>query len=419
MKNWTGIISLCLGSIAVACGTKNQENRTDGLHVIRIEEAMQNQTDLALSDLGKTYAYVPLETTDSSIITISSVTAMAVTDRLILVGAQHIPLKAFDKKTGRYIGQLGGIGNGPTEYPSGRRFQPDPVTGNIYVQIAPNRYQCYDPQGGYVGPVAWEEAAQGMVVTPYFLADRLYSYVNVPTERTSALAYMYELPSGEKRDSLPVRWGSDIPEGKFKTVLPLVGSEIIGGMALFVQFQNDKWTYGCRFQPPYWYQDDELRLKDFYCDTIFAVKGFDRLEPRAVFEMGKLGGFDRFENSEAMAGKFIVTRVLETDNVIYFNLIKDMYDIDGWLKGRLHPTYCGIYDKASGTTKIMKQAPIPDDLAGLPGFTIYNISTDGELIVCYQTEDLIEAREHMPESQQPDWLKQLKEDDNPVLLLIR
>ena len=373
-----------------------------------------------MSALGKEFRYVPLETTDSSIITISAVTTLAVTDRLILVGARNVPLKAFDKQTGRYLGQIGQIGNGPTEYPNARNFQTDPVNGHIYVKVTPTRYQQYDSQGNYSGSVGWDESARGMLITPYFLGDKLYNYVNIPTDQTTALAYSYELRTGDRCDSLPLRWGKEVPAGKCKLVLPVIGSEVLGGMALFVQFENDRWTYGFQNKTPYWYSNGRLRLKDFYCDTIFTVNGFDRLQPQVIFDMGNYGGFDRYEKSETMTGKFIITRILETGNVIYFNLMKNMYDIDHWIKGAPNPPYCGVYDKKTGVTRIMKKLAIDNDqVEKLPGFIVYDVSDAGELVVCYQTEDLMEAREKMPETVRPAWLKQLKEDDNPVILLIK
>lgn len=110
---------------------------------------------------------------------------------------------------------------------------------------------------------------------------------------------------------------------------------------------------------------------------------------------------------------------METEHVVYFNLFQNMYDVDSWLKGRNSLAYAGVYNKATGVTKIQESAGIENSLEGLPRFSVYNVSTAGELVVCYQTETLIEAREKMLSEEQPEWLKQLQEDDNPVILLIK
>ena len=54
----------------------------------------------------------------------------------------------------------------------------------------------------------------------------------------------------------------------------------------------------------------------------------------------------------------------------------------------------------------------------MPDVCINTLATDGAWVGVYQTQELIEARENIPTEQQPDWLKNLKDDDNPVILLI-
>ncbi|WP_106832273.1 6-bladed beta-propeller [Parabacteroides pacaensis] len=411
-------LSFCISLLILVGCKSNQSGDTEGKQaVIHVEEAYQNPVQLTLSDLGDDLEYIPLETTDSSIVAISSVTTMAVSDKLIIIGARNVPLKAFDKKSGRYIGQIGSIGGGPTEYPNGTNFQIDPKTNKIYVRVTNNKYQCYDASGKFLKTVTWDELAKGVAVTPYFLEDQLYSYVNIPTNFTTVLSYLYNLQTGEKIDSL--RWKEELPEKGCKILVPLAGSEIFGGRALLGQLDNEKWTYGNQKNTGYWYLNNRLYMKNVYCDTVFTVKGFDNLKPRMIFDMGKLGGFTRYEKSDAMTNKFIITRVLETENIIYFTMMKNLFDLQGWQKGMYNPPYYGVYNKQTGLTKIMEGGAIKNNVEGLPGFTVYNTSTKGELVVCLQSGDLMEAREKIPASEQPEWLKQLKEEDNPVILLIQ
>jgi hypothetical protein len=55
----------------------------------------------------------------------------------------------------------------------------------------------------------------------------------------------------------------------------------------------------------------------------------------------------------------------------------------------------------------------------MPKACVYTLSTDGYWVVVYQADQLAEARENIPTENQPDWLKNLKEDDNPVILLVK
>ena len=57
-----GVMTLALG----ACSTTSQKNEAQGQ--IDIVPAFENPTELKVSHLGKNIRYVPLETTDSSLI---------------------------------------------------------------------------------------------------------------------------------------------------------------------------------------------------------------------------------------------------------------------------------------------------------------------------------------------------------------
>lgn len=412
-------LSICV-AVLTGCSGKNQTDYDAVPNVIDVEEAFHNRKNITLTDLGEQVRYIPLETTDSSVVAVSSLTAMAVTDKFILIGASSVPITVFDKENGRYVGQVGQIGNGPEEYPHGTNFMADPITQTIYVRISPTKYQSYDAKGKFLKTVSWEESARGTIVAPYFMGDKFFTYVNLPSEHTTVFSYSYDGAGGEKSDSLPVKGDNKFPGGKPKLVLPLVGAEVLGGKTYLMQFENNKWTYGHQNNNAYWHLHGELRMKDTFNDTIFAMKDdFRHPVPEIVFHMGKWGGFERYEEAGVMTDKLIVTRVMETEHVVYFNLFQNMYDVDSWLKGRNSLAYAGVYNKATGVTKIQESAGIENSLEGLPRFSVYNVSTAGELVVCYQTETLIEAREKMLSEEQPEWLKQLQEDDNPVILLIK
>ena len=81
---------------------------------------------------------------------------------------------------------------------------------------------------------------------------------------------------------------------------------------------------------------------------------------------------------------------------------------------------CGIYNLQTGEVKVQKDYMFlkhPDEV--MPKARIYTLTTDGHWVAVYQAERLVEARENIPVEQQPAWLKNLKGDDNPVLLMIK
>ena len=169
--------------------------------------------------------------------------------------------------------------------------------------------------------------------------------------------------------------------------------------------------------------DKQLYQKDLFCDTLFHMNGLHKEEPIAVFHLGSFGGYERYETSGGMEGKYILPRVMYNGEQVYFTLFTGLYDLQGFMRkaqsGGIRPS-CGIYNLRTGEVKVQK-----DDIGfkhpeeAMPKACVYTLSTDGQWVAVYQADQLVEARENIPAEKQPEWLKNLKDDDNPVILLIR
>ena len=86
-----GALALALG----ACSTTSQKNEAQGQ--IDIVPAFENPTELKVSHLGKNIRYVPLETTDSSLI--GAAWSIRLLENKILVSCKEANL-LFDRQTG-------------------------------------------------------------------------------------------------------------------------------------------------------------------------------------------------------------------------------------------------------------------------------------------------------------------------------
>lgn len=417
MRKVTITLSLFAGLLSGCSGNRSSVSET-AVEIIPIEKAMNQQEKILLSDLGKNTVYVPLETTDSSLVNISSTSTMRVMEEVILIGTKNNPIKVFDKKTGHYLRDIGKIGNGPGEYTNGTFFHIDAKTNNIYIEISPTQRYVYNVNGDLIKTITYT-IPDGTLTAPLFWNNNLYTFVTIPNTNTRNFSEIYDLRNQTKLDSL-ILSDDNITTSDLEMVMPLSGTEIFGGRAFVMKMKDQLICYGSRENPPFWNYKDELRFKDIYNDTVFTIKNsFSEMKPKYIFDMGKWGGFKRFETEDKMSDKLVVTRTLETDHLIYFNMLKNMYNFNNWIKRIWPPIYCGIYNKKDGSVKVTEGMNIKNDSASFPDFSLYNISTTGELIACYQAEDLVNAREDIPDSEQPDWLKKLKEDDNPVILIIK
>lgn len=420
MKKIFWFACVCSLAFLMAC---QESGRVKGdLPVIDVEAAFQTPSELLLSDLGEEVAYVPLETNDSSLVKLNSSSKMVVTDRYLFVGDNRSPLLCFDRKTGKCLRQIGSIGQGPGEYTDGSSFLVDMESERIYVRVLARSYRCYDFEGNFLNTVELPVTGHFMMEGHYFLGDKAYIYGNVPNGETTAMAYECKLPEGNLLDSVPARPEDKAP-GKTKAVAPMKGFEVYGGSSFMVQYEDDTWTFGSRTSAPLWMSEGELYHKDLFCDTIFRMKGLVKEEPVAAFYMGGLGGFGRYETMEAVKGKYIIPRVLHGGERVYFTLFTGMYDIQGFISkaksGGMRPG-CGIYNLRTGELKVSGESMyFRHKDKGMPKACIYTLSTEGEWVMIYQAEELVEARENMPEETRPEWLKNLKEDDNPVVMIIK
>ena len=143
-------LSVLLVSLLIACSPSAQKGKEGQIDVL---PAFENLTELKVSQLGKNVRYVPLETTDSSLIGARYVIQLLDDGILVSYGARteaHCYL--FDRETGKFIREIGHIGEDPKGY-SGPKAYVHPVTGHLYFQRNPNKLMKYNQNGEFLGEV--------------------------------------------------------------------------------------------------------------------------------------------------------------------------------------------------------------------------------------------------------------------------
>ena len=413
--------TLLISSISLllsACGGGSTMNQGK-LATIDIENSLQNPQELLLTDLGEKITYIPLETLDESLVKLESQSNLIVTDEYIFVGEPNRALLCFDRSTGKYLRNIGSVGQGPKEYYGSTDALVDANAKRIYFGINAYQYQCYDYEGKFqhTQTLPMDNIFMGGT---YFAGNKAYSYSNVSNNATTHRAYAYQLPEGTRIDSLVL---DETNERKQKFLMPLKGTEAFGGTFFMVEYEDGTWTSGNRKNNTYQSMNGKLYHKDLFCDTLFLMKGLHREEPIAAFHLGSLGGYGRYTTSSGMEGKYVLPRVLYNGEQVYFTLFTGLYDIQGMMRkaqsGSIRPS-CGIYNFRTGEVKVQKESlsfKHPDE--AMPETCVYTVSTDGSWVAIYQAYMLVESRENIPAEKQPEWLKNLKEDDNPVILLIK
>lgn len=147
MKNISLSISISL--LITACGGGSSMHQGE-LATIDVETALQNPQELLLTDLGEKFTYVPLETTDESLVKLESQSGLTVTEEYIFVGESGRPFLCFDRSTGKFLRNIGRVGQGPREYSVSTAAQVDAEAKRIYFGITASQYQCYDYDGNFL-----------------------------------------------------------------------------------------------------------------------------------------------------------------------------------------------------------------------------------------------------------------------------
>ena len=113
---------------------------------------LKETVTIPLSALTEELQLVKLDNADEALVKESDA---LISDNYILVrGSSPIPYKLFDKKTGKFITNIGAFGQGPGEYQNIYDQQLDEENNRIYLlPWNANKILSYDLKGNFIGPV--------------------------------------------------------------------------------------------------------------------------------------------------------------------------------------------------------------------------------------------------------------------------
>ena len=411
---WMG--ALC-ASMLMACssGTENMQGQIDVL------PAFENLSELKVSQLGKNIRYVPLETTDSSLIGGSCKVCLLEDKIMVTYGARsesHCFL--FDRETGKYIREIGHKGEDPRGYSEPKAYV-HPVTGHIYFHRMPNKLIKYNQEGEFLGEV---EMPNGLPSGFYPLLTKegmlVYEGPAFNANHQSQLYWLDEAKGKTGDVALPMVSNSEEikPEGIQSISVLRAGSTTVGLLgcngAIMISFKDDvKGLYPINY-PAVWEMEGGFRLHETFSDTIYQVKGLE-LEPYHVFNLGerRLALEDRGKK-EGYEDKLSITYVLETNHLIYFQCAKNLYGDFSF--------YNGLYQKSNGEVVMNKvEDAFTDDLTGFLPFTPIAHTGKDEFAGILTIEQIQKWQEEHPDAKLEGVLAPLKDldfDANPVVVIV-
>ena len=150
-QTWLGGI---LASLLTACSPSVQNEKAEGQ--IDVLPAFENLTELKVSHLGKTIRYVPLETTDSSLVV--GVQVGLLDDKILIASGNRTEWHCFlfDRESGKFIREIAQDGQGPKDYSLPFPIV-HPVTKNLHFRRYVGKLLEYNQEGEYLGEISMDK----------------------------------------------------------------------------------------------------------------------------------------------------------------------------------------------------------------------------------------------------------------------
>ncbi|MDE5688182.1 MAG: DUF4934 domain-containing protein [Paramuribaculum sp.] len=411
----TGLLSTALAGMALtACTSAGSDTAATG--TVNVAQAIENPTELTTSLIGSKIRFVPLETTDSSLI--GEGYKLGVTgDRAIISNfSGNANVLVFDLNTGKYLNTVGTLGNGPHDY-----AQPfyliDHTTGYLFFPSGYGKgYVVYNTDGNYVTtalPQLNYRQAMSLGITDSTLVCFVGKDGGIESRELRMMSYNYD---GEPVDSFKVFPGQEqgyFPGSfdgytKYTTFkVPFANSD---QPITQIANQGKKYIVGDLYLTSCGTED---HFRETLCDTIYRLTSHG-IEPALIFDMGKNSiSISERNRRPITSSDLILTTVTESPDKAVFGVSK------GWVGDDDHTVHIGIYDRTTGKTVMGKAGEgIRDDLGGFMPFEPIITNTNGDFIAIITPEEIEEWIAENPDAPRPDWVSTMKPDDNPILVIV-
>ena len=393
-------ILLCAALCACGGGNKQQASATDEkvteeksavqypIH-IPFEEGMEVEREVKLSEIADSVEYIRLETTDNGLVKYFKASLMRRTSKYYIFGEMQNVIQFT--RNGKFVRNIGRRGQGPGEYNYIRQVDVDEKTGKVYI-YSNRRIHVYDLETGkYLQTIK-----PGHPETLSILMQNdstIIGYVDNSYGQQKTKAYISNL-NGE---ILHEYTRHDLFEVKG-------GAYMVGGAQDFYLSQYH----------------DMINLKEYENDTVYTITP-EGLQKRYIIDTGKYGikqehTFAALHGNEAaynrLAAEYLRYAVLETENYLFLPYAN-------WAGSERNSPKMAMYDKRTGECYRVKDDFIKDDLSnGMYVYYPHCAFDEHTLVLSFLAGQIYHEAEKNPELLNHPQLKGLKEDDNPVLMIV-
>ena len=403
LRNTSSLITVIL--LLLSCSTKSLESR---VQTIFLESEISNPAGIKVSDIGTKIKYVPLESTDSTMLIGNNPKATIYQDKII-VASENTTIKVFDAATGKFlhtIGDLSRSGKGSDDLIT---FVLNPYNGELLVSAFEIfSYRVWDVDGNFLRTMRIPN-----------LRDKISIYAGAS-----------DLTNFVSRDRVVINSGSYL--NFFNTGDTIVKSIQIGDTSAECLSKNFDWmqlipnypgtngtiksefVYRYKISPQrktvvfpeervFHRYDDKLFLKEIYSPKCYRIEN-DTLIETFIFDAGRLNpSAEELYTGDNLDKRAKVAQVIENDAYVYFECVYG----DG---------YIGLYDKKNDKVKMACANSVADDINDYIPLKIYTVSDKGNFAAIINPYEIMEWIEENPNKK--NLLPKVKENDNVIIAVI-
>lgn len=372
-------------------------------HTIHISEGFKNDSQIRLSDIADSIRYIVLAKDSKHLI--GSIRNVQITDSFIYLLSDNL-LMRFDHN-GRFLNSYGSTGRGPEEYLPGSVYTTTPDDKEVIIhRSAMDSYLIFKADGIYIKTTDFmvprtmfdfkSLSDSVFLCTFYYLGTSMKDYI---TNSINWSAGIFDLDGNPLKVIEHPLKNKRLSESETRNII---------SMAPLVTFFDNRAV----IMPP----GDTI----YEIDSKSITKGY-------IIDWGNVSHNQSiedfyFRNANNSNKASVWSLIPETDYKTYFRVRKG------------NDTYLFEYNKVTGTTRSMiedRDNPgIINDLDGGINYFPYYTNREGDLWIVYDDAFTFKEKHseeflNSPTSRNPEmkgnlieFLKTLKEDDNPVLVII-
>lgn len=369
--------------IAIATNACSNQGSNQKIKHFDLSENWTQSEVVLLSNIATDVEYIALETLPECLIGNHRSIEVIPLKEVLIVHERNKVMRLFNRQ-GKFIKNIGKLGAGPNEYEGIRDYFVDEKNNRILILGKSNNCLIYDLDGDLI---------KRLKLTGDF--QRILG------DDEGNIGLLHLVFEASQKDSANLVWLTS--EGKIKSTIPLYQNRPMG--------IGNKGSYNVQC---YW-NDRILQFAEIPFDTVFQLNEENKFIPAWSIESGPkkipieiTNNYSRFISEYNNYTMPII--ILETKNYFF---------LTGWYQNSMYKLLCNKNSGLVQTTAISEVSPqaeeagLNNDIDGLLPFWPKNIH-ENLAITCLSPIDILD----MDNTQEIDALKQLKEEDNPVIMIV-